>query len=293
MADTIDILGLIQKSLDVSKYQDEHWEGSFQDYLNLLQENPLVVRTAHQRVYDMVLSHGVEELEIDKEKVVKYRFFEDPFDNGADGLYGLEGPLQNLMSVFKSAAHGFGTERRVLLLHGPVGSAKSTIARLLKKGLENYSRSPEGALYTFAWKIDGELIPSPMNEEPLLLVPPRARAEILATMTEKMRSAYKLRLPFDLSPVSRFYQEMLLKRYDGDWMKTLDHVVVRRMLISEKDRIGIGTFQPKDEKNQDSTELTGDINYRRIAELGSDSDPRAFNFDGEFCVANRGIIDII
>ncbi len=61
----------------------------------------------------------------------------------------------------------------------------------------------------------------------------------------------------------------------------------------EKDRVGIGTFQPKDEKNQDSTELTGDINYRKIAEYGSDSDPRAFNFDGEFNIANRGIIEFI
>ncbi|MBN1335941.1 MAG: serine protein kinase, partial [Deltaproteobacteria bacterium] len=54
-----------------------------------------------------------------------------------------------------------------------------------------------------------------------------------------------------------------------------------------------GTFQPKDEKNQDSTELTGDINYRKIAEYGSDSDPRAFNFDGEFNIANRGLIEFI
>jgi serine protein kinase len=57
--------------------------------------------------------------------------------------------------------------------------------------------------------------------------------------------------------------------------------------------VGIGTFQPKDEKNQDSTELTGDINYRKIAVFGSDSDPRAFNFDGEFNVANRGLVEFV
>ena len=82
-------------------------------------------------------------------------------------------------------------------------------------------------------------------------------------------------------------------RYDGDWTKMLEHVQVRRLLLSEKDRTGIGTFQPKDEKNQDSTELTGDINYRKIAEYGSESDPRAFNFDGEFNVANRGLVEFI
>jgi serine protein kinase len=84
-----------------------------------------------------------------------------------------------------------------------------------------------------------------------------------------------------------------LERYRGDWAKVMEHVRVRRLILSEKDRVGIGTFQPKDEKNQDSTELTGDINYRKIAEYGSDSDPRAFNFDGEFCVANRGIVEFI
>ena len=76
-------------------------------------------------------------------------------------------------------------------------------------------------------------------------------------------------------------------------MQVVRRVRVRRLLLSEHDRVGIGTFQPRDEKNQDSTELTGDINYRRIAELGSDSDPRAFNFDGEFCVANRGIVEFV
>ncbi|KAA3621917.1 MAG: serine protein kinase, partial [Proteobacteria bacterium] len=104
---------------------------------------------------------------------------------------------------------------------------------------------------------------------------------------------YRLKLDFELSPISRYYYEKLMKEYEGDYEKVLGHVRVRRLLISEKDRIGIGTFQPKDEKNQDSTELTGDLNYRKIAELGTDSDPRAFNFDGEFCVANRGIIEFI
>ncbi|HZN41593.1 MAG TPA: serine protein kinase, partial [Planctomycetota bacterium] len=289
----LDLHGLIRESLDQKQYQAEHWEGSFQDYLKLVQENPLIVRNAHQRLYDMVLSHGVEEIEVDKEKVPRYRFFGDVIEDGKDGVFGLERSLHNLMAMFKAAAHGFGPERRVLLLHGPVGSSKSTIVRLLKKGLEAYSHTPQGALYTFAWDIDGERINSPMNEEPLLLLPREVRMKVLNSLQKKVRASYKLRQDFDLSPVSRYYLELLAKRYQGDYGKVLDHVIVRRLAISEKDRVGIGTFMPKDEKNQDSTELTGDINYRRIAELGTDSDPRAFNFDGEFCIANRGIIEFI
>lgn len=85
-----------------------------------------------------------------------------------------------------------------------------------------------------------------------------------------------------------------LRKYEGDLAALLEHeVVVKRLVLSEKDRVGIGTFQPKDEKNQDSTELTGDINYRKVALYGSDSDPRAFNFDGELNIANRGIVEFI
>jgi len=87
---------------------------------------------------------------------------------------------------------------------------------------------------------------------------------------------------------------MLLKRYDGDWAAVVEnHVRVIRRIHSETDRVGIGTFQPKDEKNQDSTELTGDMNFSKIGQFGSDSDPRAFNFDGEFEIANRGVCEFI
>jgi serine protein kinase len=97
----------------------------------------------------------------------------------------------------------------------------------------------------------------------------------------------------DLCPACRYWYNDLMNRHHGDWARMVDHVQVRRLFLSEKDRIGIGTFQPKDEKNQDSTELTGDINYRKIAEYGSESDPRAFNFDGEFNIANRGLVEFI
>ena len=293
MADKIEIKQIVQGALDTEAFKTEHWQGSFAEYLEIVENDPRVIRNAYQRVYDMVLSYGVEELERDRVKTTHYKFFDDPIDGGVDGLYGLDQSLANLMNVLKAAAHGYGPDRRVLLLHGPVGSSKSTIVRLLKKGMEEYSRTDDGALYTFFWKIDGEIVPSPMHEEPLLLIPEVARQEVLAEINKKARRSYRLRLESNLSPVSRFYVDQLLKEYDGDFSKVLDHVVVTRMIISEDDRVGIGTFQPKDEKNQDSTELTGDINYRKIAELGTDSDPRAFNFDGEFCIANRGIIEFV
>ncbi|MBK8479872.1 MAG: serine protein kinase [Proteobacteria bacterium] len=307
MSNTVGGIGaLVQKiaSLqDYKHYADLHWEGSFEDYLEIVRKNPQVVRNAFQRLYDMILSHGREEYLDSKKKLVRFPFFRDERNGGKDAIFGLDIPLMKLTNIFRSAALGYGPERRVLLLHGPVGSSKSTIARLLKKGIEEYSKSPEGALYTFFWKDLGEgsglslykedVHPCPMHEDPLKLIPPDWRAEAFRALGLEGQGRSTLRVHGDLDPQCRFIFRRLMEHYNGDFAKVVGHVRVRRLVLSEQDRVGIGTFQPKDEKNQDSTELTGDINYRKIAEFGSDSDPRAFNFDGEFNIANRGLIEFI
>jgi serine protein kinase len=301
MAKSNALVGIIDKKLDTNRFREQHWEGSFWDYLDIAQENPSVARNAFQRVYDMVLSYGSDPFTQFKQDYTRYRFFADPIDHGGDAIYGLERPLMQLVDFFKSAAQGYGTERRILLLHGPVGSSKSTMARLLKKGLENYSKTDAGKCYTYTWRfpqrvgsdIPEQMLDCPMHEEPLLLIPRDARQEVLDAINEKLPDGQKIRLYGEICPFCRRISDDLMADYDGDWKKVMDHVRVKRLILSEKDRRGIGTFQPKDEKNQDSTELTGDINYRKIAEYGSDSDPRAFNFDGELNIANRGIVEFI
>jgi serine protein kinase len=291
------IISLIAERQDLSQFRKKHWVGSFEEYLNTVAIDPLVTRNAFERVYDMVMAAGVEYYEVARERHVHYRFFDDPEEGGADAVFGLDEPLQALVNAFKSAAQGYGIEKRVLLLHGPVGSSKSTIARLLKRGLERYSQTDEGALYTLGW-VDLEdrstIHWCPMNEEPLHLVPERFRPDVEARLNAgRSEEDRKVKIRGELCPFCRHIYHERLKLYDGDWTRVIQDVRVKRIILSEKDRVGIGTFQPKDEKNQDSTELTGDINYRKIAEYGSDSDPRAFNFDGEFNVANRGIIEFV
>jgi serine protein kinase len=289
---------------DYALYRDLAWDGSFEDYLDIIRKRPQVTRNAFQRVYDMIISYGTEEYIDNKKKLVRYNFFKDEIDGGKDAIFGLDIPLMRLVHVLRAASEGFGPEKRVILLHGPVGSSKSTIARLLKKGIEAYSRTQDGALYTFRWiglkdhglagkDGDGDVFPCPMHEEPLRLIPPDWRGKAIDELGLS-NDQFKVRVDGDLDPACRFIFKKLMDDYKGDWAKVVEnHIRVKRLLISEKDRVGIGTFQPKDEKNQDSTELTGDINYRKIAEYGSDSDPRAFNFDGEFNIANRGIVEFV
>ncbi len=290
------ILAALRPELNLSDYRKKHWEGSFEEYLDVVREHPEVTRTAYQRLYDMILSHGTEVVYENKEKVTRFKFFTDFATAHGDGIYGLDRQLMGLVNAFMSAAKGYGTERRVLLLHGPVGSSKSTIARLLKKGLEQYSKTDEGMLFSYSWRgEEGAWHKCPMHEDPLHLVPHELRAGLLLRLNEggSENSERKARVEGELCPFCRQMYNERLAKVDGDWHRMLEEIKVYRLILSEQDRIGIGTFQPKDEKNQDSTELTGDINYRKIAEYGTDSDPRAFNFDGELNIANRGLVEFI
>lgn len=295
MSDGRSIIAAIGQRQDRGQFRKEHWIGSFAEYLDIVRERPEVTRNAFQRVYDMIMSAGTEVYEVAREKRIHYRFFNDPFNDGADAIYGLDLALDALVHTFKSAARGYGTEKRVLLLHGPVGSSKSTIARLLKKGLEHYAASDAGMLFTLGWTTaNGEVHWCPMHEEPLHLIPEPFRQSVESELNEGAEAGrHVVQIRGELCPYCRWEFNERLKKCDGDWSQVIDQVRVKRILLSEKNRLGIGTFQPKDEKNQDSTELTGDINYRKIAEYGTDSDPRAFNFDGEFNIANRGIIEFI
>lgn len=304
MATKLDLRSMVSSWQSNSSLAKLHWTGTFDEYIQIVKQSPWVTRNSFQRMYDMIIESGTEEYIDFKKPIIRYKFFDDLANSGKDAAFGLDVPLMKLVNVLKAAALGYGTEKRVILLHGPVGSAKSTICRMLKKGLESYSKSDSGALYTFEWVDEkGELeglfgkaaktFPSPMHEEPLLLIPEDLRASFCEELNRGQEGEFRVRIDGELSPPSRFIFRALMERYQGDLMKVLSHVRVKRLFLSEADRIGIGTFQPKDEKNQDSTELTGDINYRKIAEYGSDSDPRAFNFDGEFNVANRGMIEFV
>jgi serine protein kinase len=284
----------IVRGVDERKaWADLNWTGTLADYLDLVRADPRLSRSSWQRLYDMIVGWGSDPAPEGSDRPVHHRFFDDPLDGGRDAIFGLEAPLAQLVSHLKAAAHGLGAERRVLLLHGPVGSSKSTIARLLKRGLEAVSRRPEGAVYSYRWHVDGGVHDCPMREDPLHLLPLAAREDVYGDLNRRFDGEYRLAPTGKLCPVCRFYYDRLMREGNGDFSAIERAVECYRFVFSEQDRVGIGTFQPKDEKNQDSTELTGDINYRLIAEYGSDSDPRAFNFDGEFHVANRGLVEFI
>ncbi len=268
-------MGLIER-LEAYRAEEErlNWEGTFADYFELVLKNPQIAQLAHARIYHMIMDAGVEELSDGR---TRYKFF-------ADEIFGLEKPLGQIVEYFRSAAQRLEVRKRILLLMGPVGGGKSTIVAKLKRGLEQYTRTERGAVYA----IKG----CPMHEEPLHLVPETIREEL-------MRES-GIYIEGELCPWCRFQLEKAERGPNHPWSRPgqpfigqHEDVPVVRIAFSEKHRIGIGTFTPSDPKSQDIAELVGGIDLSTIGEVGSESDPRAYRFDGELNIANRGLVEFI
>ncbi|QFT88103.1 PrkA AAA domain protein [Bacillus sp. THAF10] len=246
----------------IEKYREEEqrlkWEGTFGQYLEILKQEPWVAQSAHSRVYNMIKDAGVEEVNGQR----KYNFF-------SNALFGLEEALERLVEeYFHPAAKRLDVRKRILLLMGPVSGGKSTLVTILKRGLELYSHTNRGAVYA----IKG----CPMHEDPLHLIPHHLRDDFY--------QEYGIRVEGNLSPLNMMRLE---KEYGG----RIEDMLIERIFLSENQRVGIGTFSPSDPKSQDIADLTGSIDFSTIAEFGSESDPRAYRFDGELNKANRGMME--
>jgi serine protein kinase len=248
----------------LEEYRDRErglqWEGTFAQYFEIATKRPQVARLSHERIYHMIMDAGIETT---RSGEPRYNFF-------SEEIFGIEKPLQQIVEYFHSAAQRLEVRKRVLLLMGPVGGGKSTIVYLLKRGLEAYTRSEEGAVYAIK--------DCPMHEEPLHLIPHELRPDV-----EKEFGIY---VEGDLCPHCRY---MVDTQYTG----RIEEVPVKRIAFSEKYRIGVGTFTPSDPKSQDISELVGGIDLSTIGEVGVESDPRAYRFDGELNIANRGIMEFV
>ncbi|MDG4658222.1 PrkA family serine protein kinase [Ectobacillus antri] len=252
--------------MDILKKIEQHreteqllkWEGTFREYLDLVKERPWIAQTAHSRIYNMIKDAGIKEIEGKK----KYQFF-------SNQLFGLEDALERLVEeYFHPSAKRLDVRKRILLLMGPVSGGKSTLVTMLKRGLEAYSHTDRGAVYA----IKG----CPMHEDPLHLIPHHLRQDFY--------EEYGVRIEGNLSPLNLMRLE---KEYNGH----IEDVIVERIFFSEDRRTGIGTFSPSDPKSQDIADLTGSLDFSTIAEYGSESDPRAYRFDGELNKANRGMME--
>jgi len=238
-----------------------HWSGPFSEFVTsiLAADAQGAARSSHQYMWDMIRWTGCE----DQHGHFRCRLFEDE-------LFGVDEAIERVVDYFKAAAAGSEVGRRLLLLLGPPSGGKSTLAILLKRGLEEYSYTDAGALYG----IQG----CPVHESPLHLVP--------HTLRPSFRSTYGVEIIGEICPYCRARLE---NQFGGDFMQ----MPIERIFISEAGRVGIGTYAPHDPTTADLADLVGSVDLSKVAEYGDEGDPRAWSWSGAVYAASRGLLEMI
>lgn len=260
-----DIRKLIQE--DREKRTKASWSGTVIEYLELVRKDPSIAKLSHKRMYDMLVSPGVREIDIEEnprlkrlyqgEKMKTYKFFEDSF-------FGMEKTVNQIVRYFHSASLKGEESRQVIYLVGPVGSGKSSLVEAIKRGLE--SAPP-------FYAIEG----CPMFEEPLHLIPRHLRAEFSKLLDIDIEG--------DLCPICRY---RLKEEFKGKW----EDVPVKTYEFSIRAKRGVGVVPPVDPNNQDTSVLIGGEDISKLDKY-SEGDPRVLDLSGALNVGNRGVVEFI
>jgi serine protein kinase len=240
-----------------------HWKGTFGAFLeDILPQNPEgICRNSHQYIWDMLRWKAGRSANGKRDSAISLFSSE---------LYGVDDALERIADYFKAASAGSEVGRRLLLLLGPPSGGKSTVVILLKRGLEEYSHTDEGAIYAIE--------NCPVHESPLHLIPHSLRAEF--------RENYGVDIAGELCPQNR---SRLDDEFEGDFMK----MPVERIFISEAARVGVGTYAPHDPTTADIADLVGSVDLSKVAEIGDEGDPRAWSWSGAVYAASRGVLEMI
>jgi serine protein kinase len=257
--------------------------------------------------------------------VTRWKLFDCPFDEGKDHLVGQEevqGSVYRLISNFARE----GRTTRLILLHGPNGSAKSTLVSCIQRALEHYSSLDEGALYRFNWifpsqkvsrsgigfggasaeavaaldsyatledeHIEAKIVDE-LRDHPILLLPRDTRRALFderlaSVMDQGFRPARQL-TGGDLSHRNRQIFEALLSSYHGDISKVLRHVQVERFFVSRRYRQAVATVEPQMAVDARSRQLTMD---RSLSSLPPALQSLTlYEVQGELVDGNRGVLD--
>jgi predicted Ser/Thr protein kinase len=302
---------------------------SFGEYFSLFGgEAGRQVRSAAQYVRDVFDHFGTETVRTPRGPMTRWRLFDCPWDAGKDALAGQEEVQAAVYRLVSNFARE-GRTNRLILLHGPNGSAKSTFVASLQRAMEHYSTLDDGALYRFNWifpsqkltrsgigfggsgttfdgaggapetyaYLEDDLIEAKiadeMRDHPLLLIPRAKRRELIQQrLGAEIKRGFRpadYLLRGDLSHRNRQIFEALLSSYHGDLAKVLRHVQVERFFVSRRYRQAAATVEPQLAVDARSRQLTMD---RSLASLPPALQSLTlYEYQGELVDGNRGVID--
>jgi len=296
---------------------------SFWEFLDQVRDQPYrLLRSSPQYIHDMIDHFGSEERSVLGRTVLRHTLFEglaqDPERQQVVGQETVTDAIYRILRGF--AADGRAT--KLILLHGPNGSAKTTIVDLLVKGLERYSMLPEGVLYRFSWIFPrgdlaggglgfagrargsempdsyahlepdqvASIVDSDMRTNPIYLIPRPLREEYLGELCGK-----KLDFPIlhvlrgDMGMKSRAIYEALLGTHKGDWLSVMRYVRVERFTISRRYRAGVVTIEPQGTMDAETRQVTADMNLANLPPALQNL--RLYEVGGDLIDGNRGLIE--
>lgn len=280
---------------------------SFDEFIKLVEQKPLeFLRGSAQYAADMLDHSGRdgEGFKAFRAKVV--------------GQEAVQNHIYNALKAFGRQ----GLNNRLILLHGPNGSAKSTLVSAMMQGLEQYSQTPEGALYSFSWVfpvdrivrgslgIRGDqdrksttlnsyaylseediacIIPSELHDHPVLAIPREARRELFKSLDLGQFTVPTRLTDGGLSHRDQIIFQALLNNYQGDFSQVLRHIRVERFYLSRVYRSGLVTIEPQMHVDAHYQQLTMN---RSLSQLPSSLQGiNLFSVSGDLTDANRGVID--
>jgi len=295
---------------------------NFNDYLELVRNSPWITRTTPQLLHDMILSFGIEHA-ISPGKPVKhtYHFFEAPEIVGPFAVFGQQKAKENMVEKFDNAARGGEVWKRLWVLLGTPGSAKSRSMDAIKLGLYNYSRSEEGKTYTLLLPtLDENLfdralfeengihyLQSPLFERPLQTLPDEFRPAFTSALEKEFNQAaleeflhshfhydndFKVQIDGRISPYSEFVLQSFMRTKGLSLRELMPYLKVKRMFYDTRSKTGIGSYTPRDEKSQEAGSLVGNIDYSLLPRFGSESHPLVHDYKGELCAGANGLVEI-
>ncbi len=298
---------------------------SFGEWFEMLCQDPARhARNAAQYVRDGIDYFGVREVRTPSGLARRFRIFDRPFDEG-HRLVGQETAQNELYEALEGFAQ-LGRTNRMLLLHGPNGSAKSTLLDCLSQGIEAYARTDAGAVYGFAWifpkhgseeggigfasarsaveralpdsfaRLPDDAVQARIADEthdhPIYLLPPAQRARLLDELSAKVPKDHTFGEQIRrarLSARNKKIFDALLNAYRGDIERVLQHVQIERLMLSRDYRLGLVDVEPKQTQDARSFPVTGDRGFSNLPpSVGGQT---LYAAGGDLVDANRGLIN--
>ncbi|MBF0288480.1 MAG: hypothetical protein HQM14_11740 [SAR324 cluster bacterium] len=315
--------GGLESLLDSALEQDISEEIlTFEEYLDVIKGEPWVARNTFQLLHDMMLSCGVEHsITVGKPVKHRYDFFEAPGMVGPYVVFGQQKAKENLVEKIDNASRGLEASKRLWILLGPPGAAKSRSMDGIKLALNTYSKSDAGKTYTMLLPtVDDRLkdrslfeedgiyyLQSPLFEKPLQVIPEAVRKDFEDRLTAQIDqeviaewlakhshydNEYKIKITGTISPYADYVLKDFMFSKGLSFLEMLPYVKVKRMVYDAKTKTGIGSYTPRDEKSQEAGSLVGNIDYSLLPRFGSESHPLVHDYKGELCTGANGLVEI-